>query len=105
MFPNRVPMDRDTPSPKSLVYLFIHSFIYVCWSPQKGAFLHMGKNIRSPSMEPHTDGRPTYNGVRPGSPKELLMTLLSLPKCHAAFGTIPSTMAWVDRRPVSQHVL
>jgi hypothetical protein len=41
------------------IYLFIHSFIYVCRSPQKGALLHMGKNIRSPSTEPHAEGRPT----------------------------------------------
>jgi len=67
MFPNGVPIDRDAPSPEPLVCLFIHSFMYVCQSPQKGALLHMGKNIRSPYTEPHTDGRPTYNGVRPGS--------------------------------------
>jgi len=58
------------------VYLFIHSFIHlfidVCWSPQKGALLHMGKNMRSPSTEPHADGRPTYDGVWPGSPRGLL---------------------------------
>jgi len=79
MFPNRVPMDRDTLSPEPLsiylfIYLFIHSFIhslmYVCWSPQKGALPHMGKNIRSPYTEPHADRRPTYNGVQPGSPGE-----------------------------------
>ena len=65
-------MDRDTASPEPLVYSFIHlfiySFMYVCWSTQKEALLHMGENIWSPSMEPHADGRPTYNGVRPGSP-------------------------------------
>ena len=44
------------------IYLFIYSFVYVCRSPQKGALLHMGKNIRSPSTEPHTDRKPTYNG-------------------------------------------
>jgi len=38
--------------------------MYVCWSPQKGALLHMGKNTRSPSTEPHADGRPTYTGVQ-----------------------------------------
>jgi hypothetical protein len=69
MFPNRVPMDRDTPSPEPLVCLFISSFIYVCQSTQKGALLHMGKNIRSPSMEPHAEGRPTYSGVWPGLPR------------------------------------
>jgi hypothetical protein len=41
MFPNRVPMDRDTPSPEPLVYSFIHSFMYVWWSPQNGALLHI----------------------------------------------------------------
>ena len=73
MFPNRVPMDRDNLSPEPLVYLFIysfiHSFMYVCQSPQKGSLLQMGKNIRSPSTEPHADIRPTYNGVWPGSPR------------------------------------
>jgi len=24
------------------------------------------------------------------------------PKCHAAFSTIPSTLAWVDQSPISQ---
>jgi hypothetical protein len=86
-------------------YLFIHSFMYVCQSPQKGALLHIyRKNNRSPSMEPHADRMPTYNGVRPGSPRGSLTTLLSLPQCHAAFGTIPSTLAWVDQSPVSQRV-
>jgi hypothetical protein len=33
------------------IYLSIHSFIHVCLpSPQKGVLLHMGKNLRSPSM-------------------------------------------------------
>jgi len=42
--------------------------MYVCRSPQKGALLHMGKNTRSPSTQPHADGRSTYSGVGPGSP-------------------------------------
>jgi len=42
--------------------------------------------------------------VWPGSPKGLLMTLLLLRQCHAAFSTIPSTLAWVDHSPVSQCV-
>jgi len=100
------PMDRDTPSPEPLVYLFMHSLIHVCLpeSPKR-SLLHMGKNIRSQSMEPHADRRPTHNGVRPGSPTGSLMTLLSLPQCHAALGTIPSTLAWVDQSPISQRVL
>jgi len=56
----------------------------------------MGKNIRSTSTEPHADERPTYSGVQPGAPRGSLTTLLTLPQCHAAFGTIPSTLAWVD---------
>jgi hypothetical protein len=51
MFPNRVLIDRDTPSPEASVYLLIHSFMYVCQSPHKGALLHMGKNIQPPSTE------------------------------------------------------
>jgi len=31
MFPSRVPIERDTPSPEPLVYLLI----YVCHSPPK----------------------------------------------------------------------
>jgi len=88
------------------IYLFIHSFIhvYLLESP-KGALLHTyRKNIRSPSMQPQADGRPTYNEVRHGSPRVSLTTLLSLHPCHAAFGTIPSTLAWVDQSPVSQRV-
>jgi hypothetical protein len=75
MFPNRVSTDRDTPSPEPLAKrgdsnLFIHSFMYVCWSLQKWALLHTyRKNIRSLSTEAHTDGRPTYDGVQPGSPR------------------------------------
>ena len=84
----------------------IHSFMYVCRSPQKGALLHMGKNITSPSTEHHADGRPTYSGVWPGSPRGSLTTLLSQPQCHAALGTLllPSTLAWVDQSPVCLHV-
>ena len=37
-------------------------------------------------------------------PRGSLTTLLSLPQCLAAFGTILSTLAWVDQSPVSQHV-
>jgi len=41
LFPKRVPMGSNTSSPKPLIYYsFIHSFMYVCWSPQKGALLH-----------------------------------------------------------------
>jgi len=88
--------------------LFIHSCMFAR-VPKKGALLHTyihtyRKNIRSPSTEPHTDRMPTYNGVRPGSPRGSLTTLLSLPQCHAAFSTIPSTLAWVDQSTVSQHV-
>jgi len=107
MFPNRVPMDRDTLSPELLAKPgdSVHSFIHICWSLQKGALLHTHrKNIRSPSMESHAFGRLTYNGVQPGSQRELLTTMLSLPQCRAAFGTIPSTGAWVDQSPISQRV-
>jgi len=64
----------------------------------------MGKNMRSPSMEPHTDRRHAYNGVWLGSPRGLLTALLCLPQCHAALGMIPFTFAWVDQNPVSQNM-
>ena len=35
MFCSRVPMDRNTPAPELLIYLFM----YVCQSPQKAALL------------------------------------------------------------------
>jgi hypothetical protein len=44
---------------------------------------------------------PTYNAVRPGSPKESFMTLLLLPQCHTACSTILSTLAWVTRAPLA----
>jgi hypothetical protein len=61
-------------------------------------------NIWSPSTEPHTDGRHTYNKVRPGSQRGLFATLLLLSQCHASFSTIPSTLAWADLSPISQRV-
>ena len=33
-----------------------------------------------------------------------LMTQLSVTQCHAAFGTIPSTLDWVNQSPVSHRV-
>ena len=65
----------------------------------------MLKIIRSPSMEPHIDGRPTYNGVPPGSPRGLLTTLLPVPQCHAALSMVPSTLPLVDQSPISQHII
>ena len=60
-----------------------------------------GDNIWSPPTEPHVDGRHTYKGVRPGSPRGSFTTLQSLPQCQAAFSAIPSTLAWADQSPVS----
>jgi hypothetical protein len=60
-----------------------------------------GEYIRSQSTEPQADGRPTYNGVQPGPQRGSFTTLQSLPQCHAAVSTIPSTLAWVDQSPVN----
>jgi len=87
------------------IHSFIHSFMYVCQSPQKETLLHTyRKNIRSLSTEPLADWRPIYNWVWLGSPRGSLTTLLFLPQSHAAFGMIPSTLAWVDQSPISQRV-
>ena len=106
MFPNRVPTEREASPPEPMVYSFIHSFISV-WVPNKDPSHKKGENIWSiwsPSNKTHVDGRPTYNGVLPGSPEGLFTTLQSLLQCHAAFSMIPFTLAWVDQNPVSQHV-
>jgi hypothetical protein len=42
----------------------------------------------------------TYDGELPGAPKESFAALLSLPQCHAAFGTMSHTLASVDQSPV-----
>jgi hypothetical protein len=56
-------------------------------------------------MEPNVDRRLINNGVQPGSPRGWFTTLLSLPQCHSAFGTIPSTLVWVDQSQVSWRVV
>jgi len=46
MFPNRVPTDRDTLSTEPLAKRrdSIHSFMYVCQSPQnEPSYIHTGK--------------------------------------------------------------
>jgi hypothetical protein len=45
-------------------------------------------------------GRHTYNGVLPGDPKGSFATLLSLPHCYVAIGTMPHTLASVDHSHV-----
>jgi hypothetical protein len=85
MFSNRVSMERDTPSPEPLVYPFLSTR-----DPKKEPSYRMGKNIRSLSMEPHSDRRPTYDGVWPGSPRGSFATLLSLTQWHASLDKIPS---------------
>ena len=73
-------------------------------SPKNETSYKMGKNIRSPSTEPHADVRPTHSGVWPDSPRGSLTTLLSPTQCHAALVTIPSTLACVEQSPVSQSL-
>jgi hypothetical protein len=64
------------------IYSFIHSFIYVCLP-------------ESPERSPPTVGEKRKVTVH-RAPRR--------PQCHAAFGTIPTTLAWVDQSPGSQHV-
>jgi len=42
--------------------LFIHSFMYVCWGPQKAALLHMGGKHKVTAHRAHADGRPHTMG-------------------------------------------
>ena len=86
-------MGSDTPSPEPLVYFsFIHSFMCVCRSAKKeSSYIHVRKNIRSPSTEPHADGSPKYNGVRPGSPRRSLRHCYLYPSAmqHSARYLLP----------------
>jgi len=106
MFPNRVPMGSDTPSPEPLIYfLLINSCMYVCQSPQKGSLLHTYGEKHKVTIHGAPRRRKAY--IQWGAawfPKGIVTTLLFLPQCHAAFATIPSTLAWVDQSPISQHV-
>jgi len=52
---------------------------------------------RSPSTQ--TEGLHTA-GCRLVPGRESFTALLSLPQCHAAFSTIPSTLAWLDQKPL-----
>jgi hypothetical protein len=112
-FPSKSPVN-DPPSPcsptgsirREKLHLQIKWFVhlYLAESPIRSPPIKNGENIWSPSTEPHVDGRPTFNGVRPGSQRGSFTTLQFLPRCHAALSTIPSTLAWVDQSPFSQHV-
>jgi hypothetical protein len=74
--------------------------------PAKGAVLrHTGKRMQSPSTEPHAGGRPNRMGCSLVPQGSNLWHCCWLPHCHAAMGTVPSTVAWVDQSPVSQRVM
>jgi hypothetical protein len=59
----------------------IHSFISLKSPQLRSPSTKWRGNTRSPSAEPQAYGRGSFT------------TLLSLPQCHAAFRTIPSTLA------------
>jgi hypothetical protein len=66
--------------------------------PSRFIVVHKNRGIQqSPPAEPHVGGRHTHNGVLPGAPKGSFATLLSPPQCHAAFRTMPHTLALVDQ--------
>jgi hypothetical protein len=78
----------------STVYSFIHSFICVCRSPQKGALLHTyGKKHEVTIHRAPRRWKAYIQWSAASFPKGTVMTLLSLPLCHAAFGMILSTLA------------
>jgi len=82
-----------------------HSFMYVCRIPQKGALLHTYGEKQKVTVHGAPRGRKAY--TQRGAawfPQGIVRTLLSVLQRRSAFGTIPSTLAWVDQSPVSQHV-
>ena len=58
-------MEGDASSPEPMVY----SFIYLC---QESPIKEPSHEKWEKPMVPHAEGRPTYNGVQPGSPRGLL---------------------------------
>jgi hypothetical protein len=103
MFPNRVPMEGEASSPEPMVCLFIHPFLSVTVPNKEPSHKKRGKYLVTIHGAPR--GQKAY--IQWGAawfPKGIVTTLQSLPQCHAAFSTIPSTLAWVDHGPVSQHV-
>jgi hypothetical protein len=87
------------------IHSFIHSFMFVCRSPQQEpSNIRMGKKQK---VTIHGAPRRRNAYMQWGVawfPKEIVTPLLSPPQCNAAFGTIHSTLAWVDQSPVSQRV-
>jgi hypothetical protein len=68
--------------------------------PEKGA-LHENGEKHKVTVHGALRGQKAY--VQWGAvlfPKGIVLD--TAPQCHAAFGTIPSTLAWVDQSPVSQ---
>jgi len=62
------------------IYLFIYLF-YISRSPQRRSSpTKREDNEWSPSAEPHSDGRPSYSGLRPGSTRIQSATMLLLPQ-------------------------
>jgi hypothetical protein len=85
MFPNRVPMDRNTPSPEPMTYLFIHSSIHVCLpeSPKRSPPAYGEKYKVTVHGAPRT--LKTY--IQWGAawfPKGNVNDTAALPQCHAA---------------------
>jgi len=82
---------------------FILSFISVRFPNKEPYQEKRGKNLVTVHGAPR--GRKAF--IQWGAtwlPKRIVTTLQFLPQCHAAFSTIPSTLAWVDQSPVSQRV-
>jgi len=100
MFPKRVPMESDAPSPEPVVY----SFIYIRQSPQlRSPSSKMGKHTVTVHGAP--SGRKAY--IQWGAawfPKGIVYNTAVTTQYHAAFSTTPSTLVWVDQSPVSQRV-
>jgi len=70
MFANRVLMDRDTPSPEPLVYLFIYLFIH--------SFIHSLIHVclpESPKRSPRTYGEKRSHRSRSPTQMEGLYTM------------------------------
>jgi len=103
MFPNRIPMGSNTSSPEPLVYFsFIH--VRLPESPKRSPPTYIWTKTCDHHPRSPTQTESLHTMVCDRDPQGVVKSLLSVPQCHAAVGTIPSTLACVDQSPVSQHM-
>jgi len=89
-------MERDALFLEPMVYSFISLRV-----PTEGALPR--NRVETYGHRPQSGQKAYIRGVA-WFPRGSFTTMQLLPQCHAAFSTIPFTLAWVDQSPVRQGV-